>query len=81
VSGLWRGPGSAPPLFVAGEAPLLRADEQVFEAGRLVGAAALAWAFAPRRSTAADWLYAVFNASLRTSARWSSSAQLGFRAM
>ena len=32
VSGPWHGPGSAPPLFLAGDAPLLRADEQVFEA-------------------------------------------------
>ena len=32
MNGPWRGPGSAPPLFLAGDAPLLRADEQVFEA-------------------------------------------------
>jgi len=32
VSGLWFGPGSVPPMFMAGEAPLLRADQEVFEA-------------------------------------------------
>lgn len=32
MSGPWCGPGLAPPLLPAGDAPLLRADEQVFEA-------------------------------------------------
>lgn len=32
MGGSWQAPGAAPALFVAGGSPLLRPEEQVFEA-------------------------------------------------